>query len=97
MTGLYEGCQQGKIGINSEETIYNHHDWWEKNWGRSDAGWPRRGFQECWDNRGDTCALPSNENTVCLPGSRRGSTINKGWALDPKNQELEIFNLYLNI
>lgn len=76
-------------GINSPETQYNHHDWWEKNWGRSGGGWPRRGFQSCWDNRGDVCPLPYQDHVVCLPGSRRGSTVNKGWALDPKSQSCQ--------
>eukprot|EP00210_Caulerpa_lentillifera_P000304 g297.t1 len=66
--------------------MLNHHDWWENNWGRSDAAWPRKGFQECWQNRGNVCPLPNQNGVVCLPGSRRGSTINRGWALDPKSQ-----------
>jgi len=81
-----EGCPQGLQALNTHETMYNHHDYWEQAWGRTDASWPRRGFQSCWDNRGDTCQLPDQDNVVCLPGSRRGSTINKGWALDPKSQ-----------
>lgn len=86
LVGLFEGCPQGKQGINTWETMHNHHDHWEKAWGRTDASWPRRGFQSCWDNRGDTCQLPDQDHVVCLPGSRRGSTVNKGWALDPKAQ-----------
>ena len=66
--------------------MLNHHNWWEMHWGRSDESWPRRGFQECWANRGTVCPLPDQDNIVCLPGSRRGSTIAKGWALDPKGQ-----------
>eukprot|EP00210_Caulerpa_lentillifera_P000201 g196.t1 len=66
--------------------MLNHHSWWEHNWGRSGASWPRRGFSSCWGNRGSICPLPDRDNTVCLPGSRRGSTIARGWALDPKSQ-----------
>lgn len=66
--------------------MLNHHDWWEKHWGRSGASWPRRGTQDCWQNRGDVCKLPNQDHVVCLPGSRRGSTMSRGWALDPKSQ-----------
>eukprot|EP00210_Caulerpa_lentillifera_P004154 g3960.t1 len=66
--------------------MLNHHDWWEHNWGRTGASWPRRGHSSCWGNRGSVCPLPDRDNTVCLPGSRRGSTITRGWALDPKSQ-----------
>ena len=83
---IHSGCPQGPPETVTQETMLNHHDWWEKYWGRTDESWPRRGFQECWANRGTVCPLPDQDNIVCLPGSRRGSTIAKGWALDPKGQ-----------
>lgn len=89
LEGLYEGCPQGPQGVNSIETMTNPPDWWETNWGRTDDAWPRRGTQECWDNRGDVCALPDRDHIVCLPGSKRGSTVNKGWALDPKSESCQ--------
>lgn len=79
-------CPQGPQETVTEETMLNHHNWWEQNWGRTDSTWPRRGTSECWANRGTVCALPEQDHVVCLPGSRRGSTISKGWALDPKGQ-----------
>lgn len=33
--------------------------------------------------------MPDQDHVVCLPGSRRGSTVNKGWALDPKSQSCQ--------
>jgi len=83
---LHENCPQGPQETVTQETMLNNHDYWEHAWGRSDAGWPRRGFAECWGNRGTTCALPDQQGVVCLPPSRRGSNIAKGWALDPKSQ-----------
>lgn len=83
---VYGGCPQGPPETVTQETILNPHTWWESNWGRSGASWPRRGFQECWQNLDTVCPLPSQSNVVCVPGSRRGSTINRGWALDPKSQ-----------
>ena len=85
-SSLYGSCPQGPQQENSAETMLNGHDWWEKHWGRSDGAWPRRGFKECWENRGDVCPLPDQDHVVCLPGSRRGSTVSRGWALDPKSQ-----------
>lgn len=89
LVGLYNGCPQGKQGINTEETNSNPPDWWENNWGRTGDQFPRRGTQECWDNRGSVCPLPDQDHVVCLPGSVRGSTANKGWALDPKAQSCQ--------
>ena len=43
----------------------------------------------CWANRGAICALPDEDHVVCLPGSRRGSTVNRGWALDPRSQSCQ--------
>lgn len=79
-------CPQGPSFVNTEETNNNHHDYWETKWGRTGASWPRQGFEECWATTGSTCALPRQDHIVCLPGSRKGSTANKGWALDPKGQ-----------
>lgn len=89
LVGLYNGCPQGQQALNTMETNTNPPDWWETNWGRTGETFPRLGFQECWDNRGSVCALPQEDHVVCLPGSKRGSTANKGWALDPKGQSCQ--------
>lgn len=86
LVGLYDVCPKGKQMLNTIETMTNDDDWWQRIWGRTGASWPRRGLEECWRERGDVCALPDADHIVCLPGSRRGSTANKGWALDPKGQ-----------